>query len=182
MESEYSDGPRIDLMLAAIFLLVVVGGTIDLILDNPPTLFSLHVGFEVLMVVLSLGAAAYLGRGWYSAQSRLSATEKKSVQLRREREEWQDRAADLLRGLSSEISGQFQGWALTPTEARVALMLLKGLSHKGIARSTDTSERTVRQHSVAVYRKSGLAGRAQLAGFFLEALLLPEEMQPSESA
>jgi len=35
------------------------------------------------------------------------------------------------------------------------------------------SERTVRQHSVAVYRKSGLSGRAQLSAFFLEDLLLP---------
>ena len=59
-------------------------------------------------------------------------------------------------------------------------MLLKGFSHKRIARHTETSERTVRQHSVAVYRKSGLAGRAELAGFFLEALLLPERVTTSE--
>jgi hypothetical protein len=32
---------------------------------------------------------------------------------------------------------------------------------------------TVRQHAVAVYRKSGLAGRAELSAFFLEDLLLP---------
>jgi len=34
-------------------------------------------------------------------------------------------------------------------------------------------ERTVRQHAVAVYRKSGLSGRAELSAFFLEDLLLP---------
>ncbi len=175
MDSEDRHGPRIQLILAAIFLLVVVGGVVDLILDDPPTLFSLHVGFELVMVLLSLAAAAYLGRGWYAAQSQLLATEKESAELRREREDWQGRTADLLRGLSSAISDQFQGWGLTPTEAKVALMLLKGLSHKRIARTTDTSERTVRQHSVAIYKKSGLAGRAELAGFFLEALLLPED-------
>ena len=70
------------------------------------------------------------------------------------------------RGKRAYLSGQ-------AAEARVALMLLKGLSHKRIARDTQTSERTVRQHSVAVYRKSGLSGRAALAGFFLESLLLP---------
>ena len=37
----------------------------------------------------------------------------------------------------------------------------------------DRSERTVRQHAVSVYRKSGLAGRAELSAFFLEDLLLP---------
>jgi len=173
MESQPGDGPRIHLLLAAIFLLVVVGGTVDLILDSPPTLLSFHVGFEVLMVLLSLGAATYLGRGWYRAQSRLLATVEESARLRQEREEWEDRAAELLSGLSSAISEQFDVWSLTPTEGRVALMLLKGLSHKRIARTTDTSERTVRQHSVSIYRKSGLSGRAALAGFFLEALILP---------
>ena len=182
MKPEYGDAPRIDLLLAAIFALVVIGGTVDLILDDPPTLFSIHVGFEVLMVLLSLGAATYLGRGWYAAQAQLMATAKESADLRREREEWEARAADLLRGLGSAIADQFQGWALTPTEGRVALMLLKGFSHKRIARTTGTRERTVRQHSVAIYKKSGLAGRAELAGFFLEALLLPEDSRPSESS
>jgi hypothetical protein len=31
----------------------------------------------------------------------------------------------------------------------------------------------VRQHAVSVYRKSGLAGRAELSAFFLEDLMLP---------
>jgi DNA-binding NarL/FixJ family response regulator len=181
MESNAGGGPRIDLVLAAIFLLVVVGGTIDLVLDSPPTLLSLHVAFEVLMVLLSLGAATYLGHGWYMTQTRLLATVEESARLRREREEWEDRAAELLSGLSSAISDQFDVWSLTPTEGRVALMLLKGLSHKRIARTTDTSERTVRQHSVSIYRKSGLSGRAELAGFFLEALFLPADQRTSES-
>ena len=52
-------------------------------------------------------------------------------------------------------------------------MLLKGLSHKEIAVVRDTSERTVREQSRAVYRKSGLSGRSSFAAFFLEDLLLP---------
>jgi len=61
-------------------------------------------------------------------------------------------------------------------------MLLKGFSHKRIARTTQTSERTVRQHSVSIYKKSGLAGRAELSGFFLELLLLPEDLVTGDSA
>ena len=49
----------------------------------------------------------------------------------------------------------------------------KGCGHKEIAQIQQKSERTVRQHAVAVYRKSGLSGRAELAAFFLEDLLLP---------
>lgn len=172
---EYGDTPRIRLLLAAVFLVIVVGGIVDLVLDAPTTLWSLHVAFEVLMVTVSLGAASYLARGWYFAEVRRKASEAESERLRRQRHEWETNAAELLAGLGEAISAQFRAWSLTPAERRVALMLLKGLSHKRIARETETSERTVRQHSVSVYRKSGLAGRAELAGFFLEALLLPEE-------
>ncbi len=53
------------------------------------------------------------------------------------------------------------------------MLLLKGLGHKEVAALLERSERTVRQHAVSVYRKSGLAGRAELSAFFLEDLLLP---------
>lgn len=173
-DSEVTGETRIALVLAAIFLTIVVGGIIDLILDRPTTLFSPHVAFEVLMVSLSLGAATYLASGWYAAQSRLTQSVEESARLIEDRQAWENRAAELLAGLGSAISDQFEIWSLTPTERRVALMLLQGLSHKRIARSTETSERTVRQHSVAIYKKSGLAGRAELAGFFLESMILPE--------
>jgi len=65
------------------------------------------------------------------------------------------------------------------------LLLLKGFGHKEIAGLQSKSERTVRQHAIAVYRKSGLSGRAQLSAFFLEDLLLPADEPddaPQESA
>jgi DNA-binding NarL/FixJ family response regulator len=169
------EGRGIPLLLAAIFLCIVVGGVVDLILDQPTTLFSIHVLFELAMITLSVGAAGYLAWGWYVTQVRLTQVTKESDRIERERTEWEERASSQLRGFGSAISGQFDEWALTPTEKSVALSLLKGQSHKRIARASETSERTVRQHSVAVYRKSGLAGRAELAGFFLDPLILPPE-------
>jgi DNA-binding NarL/FixJ family response regulator len=68
---------------------------------------------------------------------------------------------------------RFEAWGLTPAERDVALGLLKGKSHKVIAYETGRSERTVRQHAVAVYQKSGLGGRAELSAFFLEGVMLP---------
>jgi len=181
VHDEYADGPRIKLLLAAIFSFIVVGGVIDLVMDAPTALLSAHVLFEVTMVAVSLGAATYLAAGWYNADARRVASEVESAQLRRDQIEWESSSAELLSGLGSAISDQFDTWSLTPAEARVALMLLKGLSHKRIARDTQTSERTVRQHSVAVYRKSGLSGRAALAGFFLESLLLPGDARTVSS-
>ena len=62
------------------------------------------------------------------------------------------------------------------------MFLLKGYSHKQIAALTERSERTVRQHAVSVYRKSGLGGRAELSAFFLEDLLLPADSAATEAS
>jgi DNA-binding NarL/FixJ family response regulator len=78
-----------------------------------------------------------------------------------------------LAGLGRAIDERFTAWGLTPAEREVAMALLKGQSHKQIAFTSGRSERTVRQHAVAVYQKSGLNGRAELAAFFLEDLMLP---------
>ena len=76
----------------------------------------------------------------------------------------------------------WRGWAgakhgLARSQKEVALLLLKGLGHRQAAALMHRSERTVRQHAVAVYKKSGLSGRAELSAFFLEDLLLPHAQQ-----
>jgi DNA-binding NarL/FixJ family response regulator len=86
---------------------------------------------------------------------------------------WRERVKDLLQGLGSAIDQQFDRWNLTPAEKDVALLLLKGFSHKEVAQLRSRGERTVRQQALAVYRKSKLSGRASLAAYFLEDLLLP---------
>jgi DNA-binding CsgD family transcriptional regulator len=90
-----------------------------------------------------------------------------------ERDAWRARAGQALDGLGVAVSDQFAAWGLTPAEREVALLLLKGESHKEIAGATGRSERTVRQHAVAAYQKAGLGGRAELAAFFLGDLRLP---------
>jgi DNA-binding CsgD family transcriptional regulator len=86
---------------------------------------------------------------------------------------WNAEAEQVLQGLGEAIDRQFDRWGLTPAEREVALLQLKGLRHKAIAELRGTSERTVRQQALAIYRKSGLNGRSDLAAFFLEDLLLP---------
>jgi len=171
----HPDEREIPVVFAAILLLVVVGGVIDLALDRPATLASPHVLFELMLISISVAAAAYLAHGWYQTQRDLSAIQDEAERQQRQRDAWRERAAAILGGLGTEVATQFDAWSLTPTERRIALLLLKGYSHKRMARTTGTSERTVRQHSVAVYRKAGLAGRAELAGFFLDPLMLPDE-------
>jgi putative tricarboxylic transport membrane protein len=87
-------------------------------------------------------------------------------------------AESLLRGLSEQIDRQFAAWGLTAAEREVALLMLKGLRHKEIASLRATSERTVRQQALTIYKKAGLDGRTDLAAFFLEDLLQPGSLGP----
>lgn len=95
---------------------------------------------------------------------------------------WRGEARDLLQGLGAALDRQFERWALSPAEKEVALLLLKGLSHKEIADVRLITEATARQQARAVYKKAGLSGRNELAAFFLEDLLLPHSPVSKTSA
>jgi DNA-binding CsgD family transcriptional regulator len=165
--------PHLHLALAGLFGLIVLVAAADLVMDRPADLWTVHVLAELTLVVVSLGAAFWLASGWYRALHHLRSLAAEVAERRAERDAWKARAARVLDGLAAAMAEQFEQWALTPAERETALMLLKGYSHKRIGKLTGRSERTVRQHAVAVYRKSGLAGRSELSAFFLEDLLLP---------
>jgi DNA-binding CsgD family transcriptional regulator len=81
-------------------------------------------------------------------------------------------------GLGEAIDRQLDRWGLSPAEKDVALLLLKGLSHKEIGQIRGVSEATVRQQARALYQIGGLEGRHDLVAFFLEDLLGPREPRP----
>lgn len=161
--------------LVIAILVLSLGTVVDLILDSPTTLWSAHVIFELCLMLFGLGAAAYFWLRWRKADQALSASRAALARQTAERDAWRRRAEKLLRGLGVEIDIQFRLWGLTRAESDTALMVLKGYEHKEIAAIQHKSERTVRQHARVIYRKSGLANRAELAAFFLEDLLLPAE-------
>ena len=160
-------------ILAIALLSIIVGGTVDLLMDQPERWLSFHVVFETLMIAGALVMATTLWLGWWrSAHSAASLRESLEAQ-RAERDAWKASARAALDGLGRAIDEQFRSWGLTPAEREVALMLLKGYGHKEIAALTGRGERTVRQHAGVVYEKAGLAGRAELAAYFLHDLMLP---------
>lgn len=83
---------------------------------------------------------------------------------------WRQQSRRFLAGLSHSIDKQFDAWHLTPAEADVAGLLLKGASLREVAVLRRTSEATIRQQAQTVYRKSGLNSRAELSAYFLEDL------------
>jgi DNA-binding CsgD family transcriptional regulator len=160
-------------LLMGLLLLIVVSGTIDLVLDAPDSWRSFHVLYEMALVVGALAMTTVLWIRWTRAERSLSTTRRALQERQAERDAWRSSAERALRGLGAAIDEQLARWGLTSAEREVALQMLKGKSHKAIAYETGRSERTIRQHAVTVYQKSGLAGRAELAAFFLEGLVLP---------
>ncbi len=168
--------------LTALLLGLATAGAIDLALDWPNGPNSVHVLIEGTVLLLCLVGVAALWGAWARTRRSLARTRAAMADREAERDHWRTRTETLLRGLGAAIDDQLRAWQLTPTERETALLLLKGYGHKEIAALCGRSERTVRQHSVAVYRKSSLAGRAELAAFFLEDLLLPGDSTGTDAS
>jgi DNA-binding NarL/FixJ family response regulator len=174
LEHESADeGAQLGLIVIAVLAAVVVGGAIDLVLDRPQDWLSPHVLVEATLMVVSTGVALMLLRAWRRTKDQLIDSTRSVAALEADRQAWRQRAEQALTGLAGAIDDQFDRWELTPTEREIALLLLKGYGHKQIAGRTNRSESTVRQHAVSVYHKSGQGGRAELAAFFLDGVMLP---------
>jgi DNA-binding CsgD family transcriptional regulator len=175
-------------VLVALFALLAVLIGIDLITDLQGETTVAHVLLELFVVAIGFAAAATIAlrlrRSARDAQALRDHAARLADNLRASQEEatrWRSEAADLIAGLSAAIDAQFTRWQLSPAEREIALLLLKGLSHKEVAQIRSVSETTVRQQARSLYRKAGLSGRNDLAAFFLEDLLGPREPSRAES-
>lgn len=180
--SDTSGIRAVPLLLAFLLIAGLMGA--DLAQDFRAGSSPAHLSMEA--VVMGIAGVSALGLGVHLRRERRRATraledarqlarvaEARAQAQRAEAERWRQEAQAAIEGLSAAIDRQFERWQLTPAEQEVALLLLKGLSTKEIATLRDTSDRTVRQQARAVYQKGGLAGRAELAAFFLEDLMAP---------
>lgn len=171
--------------LTVIFGAIAVLATLDVIADLGEGTTFRHVAIEA-----SIALAALAGVGWMGVrlkallgEARALTAQAKALEqhlevTRQEAAQFRQEARDLIDGLASAIDRQLEKWGLTPSEKDVALLLLKGLSHKEIGALREVSEATVRQQARALYKKAGLGGRHDLAAFFLEDLLGPARPRP----
>ena len=159
--------------LASILILIIVFVGVDLMNDSAEGVKWSHLSLEL---IVALGAAAgffVLMRDSFRKSHQLVQSKADILQRDIEVERWKIESQKYIQGLSAAIDAQLARWALSPSEKDIALLLLKGLSLKEIAQLRNTAEKTVRSQSVTIYSKSGLAGRSELAAFFLEDLLVP---------
>jgi DNA-binding CsgD family transcriptional regulator len=182
---EIAGGPTSIVLFILIAALMATDLTIEFRMGEPLGLQSFELGIFVF-------ALAGIGLHWWqmtTARRRSARLDLELAEARAEARRWSEdarrwnrEAQDVLQGLGEAIDRQFERWGLSTAEREIALLQLKGLRHKAIAELRQTSERTVRQQALAVYRKSGLNGRSDLAAFFLEDLLLPADRAGKTSA
>ena len=135
--------------------------TIDLLMDmflvsEYTREAQIFVGFEAI-AVFSLWLGVYLGaRQIWELRSRNQVIED---QLKTARGAFHDLMME-----------RFSDWKLTPSERDVALLILKGMTTAEVAQLRGAAEGTVKSQSSAIYRKAGVANRAQLISSFIEEL------------
>jgi len=89
-------------------------------------------------------------------------------------EGWRNKMHSHVEGIRIEMERQFEDWGMTAAEREIALLILKGLTHKEVAALRGTSEATVRQQAQSIYGKAKLPGKTAFSAYFLEDLWVPE--------
>ncbi|MFN0115887.1 MAG: helix-turn-helix transcriptional regulator [Paracoccaceae bacterium] len=153
-----------DIRILALLCLMLVQGfcalffLVDITRDIAESRYSaLHVSME-LLANLTLVAAIVMEGVFF-------------VHLLR-RQALADRAISVASGeLDRVIREYYHNWGLTPSEADVATFTIKGFAIAEVARMRGSAEGTIKNHLNAVYRKAGVAGRAQLVSLLIEDLL-----------
>ncbi|MEZ5932017.1 MAG: helix-turn-helix transcriptional regulator [Alphaproteobacteria bacterium] len=127
----------------------------------------------LLMVSTTVGLAMLFNRMQTQHEEKLDLIRSLDI-ARAEGTEWRKKAHAHLEGLRNEMDNQFERWGMSTAERDVGMLILKGLSHKEIARLRGTTEATVRQQAQSIYQKSDLPGKTAFSAYFLEDLITPD--------
>jgi DNA-binding CsgD family transcriptional regulator len=125
---------------------------------------------EKLFLVGCMGGVAWAVHGVIDLREDQVAMANNIARSVAQGDAWRAQRSAEIAALGQAIDAQFRLWHLSVAEVDVAGLMLKGASLKEIAIARDTTEATIRQQAQAIYRKSGLSGRAELSAYFLESL------------
>ena len=158
------------LILISLFILIALFTTVDIIADLDEQLPLEHFVHELGLLALALVAITYQILLIWDRDRKIKSISVQIKELEAEKQEFRDRFSKVKSEFSDIIDQQFNSWQLSTVEKDIALLLIKGLSMKEIAATRHTTEGTVRQQAAAIYKKSGLSGRQELAAIFLDEL------------
>lgn len=157
------------IILVTILIIVIL----DLVSDSREGAKYWHLLAEGFMGLMAIAGIYLILRNSIETKKILKSERENFSNFKIEAEKWRAQSKNYTEGLSQAIDQQLTSWNLSVAEKEVAFLLLKGFSLKEIAEARNTTEKTARAQSTAIYSKSGLAGRSELSAFFLEDLLAP---------
>jgi len=138
---------------------------------------GVDIAVDALTLLLTIASAV----GVALLAQRLQAHHEEKLTLIRDLEtarvqgdHWRDKVRSHIAGIRMEMERQFAEWGLSAAEKEIAMLMLKGLSHKEIATLRGTSEATVRQQAQSIYAKSDLPGKTAFSAYFLDDVFASE--------
>lgn len=156
--------------------------TLEIVTDNDE-IDALDILVDALVLLLTVGCAVFimlLAQRVHSQHEERMALVRDLELARVEGEAWRAKVESHLNGIRLEMERQFDRWGMTAAEKEVAMLILKGLSHKEVGNLRGTSEATARQQAQAVYTKARLPGKAAFSAYFLEDLMVGSEDRAAE--
>lgn len=159
-----------------VLLLVVICSVVlffigDLAFDIERDVPTAHIVVQLAFVALALVGVIGTIIQLRAALARARELQKDLFTTREDAERWRSEAEALAKRVGVAVDAHFSEWGLTIAEKEIALLVLRGLSYKEVASVRGTAERTVRHQALAIYRKAGVAGRAEMAAVFLQDVL-----------
>ena len=142
-------------LICAVFF--VADAATDLLEEGGGARIDAHLAIEMIATISLLAAIWFEARILQDLLARKAALEQS------------------LNNASAEVHAvivdQLAEWQLSPAEADIAMLLVKGLGTQDIADIRGSAEGTIKAHFNAIFRKAGVHSRAELLSVLIDRLL-----------
>lgn len=161
---------RENYIFLVIFIIIICITIADVIRDFGEGLSFVHISHEIGIVILSSVLIFYQVRILHRKNKSMAIMHTTVDALSLENQKIQDELKKFSGQFHELINQQLVAWQLSVSEKDVSRLILKGLSMKEIAEIRQTSEATVRQQAMNIYRKANVHSRQEFIAYFLEDL------------
>ena len=149
-----------------LYLVFTISFLVDIFFDLREKLPLEHIVHELILLFLAVTAAIYQALYIRKQRQKIIQTQKELLETTNSYLSWQAKSRHSAQKIRQAIDLKFDEWKLSASEKDVALLLIKGLSMKEIAKIRETQDKTVRHHASQIYNKADVSGRQQLSAFF----------------
>lgn len=157
-------------LFLGIFIFILSFSLYDIIVDIRDGLTWKHLSHEIGIVFFSSILIIYQIKLMFKNEVTIKNIKTDNLELSSENIKIKSELKKLSGKFQEVIDEQLKIWNLSASEMDIAKFILKGLNMKEIANIRNTSEATVRQQAMHIYKKANVNNRQEFIAFFLEDL------------